>query len=99
MPRRSATSSPLQSPFLNFLAGLIFSIRTSSAQPHVHRIIALVTGILVQTITFFSLQQKRERPWHSEHRLVHDGAFILDRIGVDPRQALDEAHLAGAAVK
>src|SRR2546428_7112971 len=63
---------------------------TFRAEDVLQPVIPLVTRVLKHAVGGISLQWKRDRPWLRPRLRVVDGCFVLNCVGVDPREALDE---------
>src|SRR6267142_3004413 len=79
-----------------FLSSL-FLLHTRAVEGAVHRLISLMTGVFVDLVLGV-LHEQRRRPRPGPATGIVDRHFVLQRIGVDAAEPLDEMHLlAGAA--
>src|SRR5262245_20969104 len=60
-----------------------------------HRVVPLVAGVLVQPVRRIAVQWNRDRPRTHIHLRIVDSRLIVNRVGVGPRKALDDAQLLG----
>src|SRR3977135_1265733 len=70
----------------------------STAEDALHAVVGLVTGVLEQQTVDHS-QRHHRRPRFRVRVRVRNGEPVVDRIGVEPRQALDHRGLGGRALQ
>src|SRR6188472_124240 len=66
-------------------------VGAGAAEDVSHRVVSLVTGVFENlSLLVVALQRDANRPRLRERRRIVDGDGVVDRIGVDAREALDE---------
>src|SRR4030095_13640518 len=74
------------------LCGRRLLVGARAAEDVPHRVVPLVTGVLEDLfLLLVALQGHTDRPRLGEGRWVVDGHGVVDRVGADSREALDEA--------
>src|SRR5207249_1942454 len=75
----------------------VFLLHTRAVEGPEHCLVSLVAGVLVDLV-LGALQEQRGRPRLGPGRRIVDGHLVLQRLGVDAAEPLDEMQLlAGAA--
>src|SRR5713101_1530963 len=75
-------------------AGGTLVLGTRSPEHALHAVVSLVTGVFIKRVVLLH-HRNRCRPLLGKRRWIVHGDFVVDRIGIDTREALDQMEMRG----